>query len=211
MFVSSRAALFLTICLSLIFVNPNSLSAQNAFEPVGTNIYELPAGTRIAVKMDNEVNSKSFSENDTFTVEVIEPVVIRGVSLLPAGAIIEGRIAQVNAASGGGKRGDLEVVFETLRIDGERNRQIEARLVNPLTAKSLRVKSVLALFGSVAAGAVIGGAAKGTTGALIGSGVGAGIGVGSTLFIKGNEARIKAGEKFEIELTKKVSMPAKGF
>ncbi len=211
MFVSSRAALFLTVFLSLFFVNTNALSAQITNEPGGTNIYELPAGTRIAVQMDNEINSKSFSANDTFTVEVIEPIVIRGVSLLSAGAIIEGRIANVNAAAGGGKGGNLEVAFETLRIDGERDRQIEARLVNPVIAKSSRAKSVLAVLGSVAAGAVIGGAAKGTTGALIGSGVGAGIGGGSTLFIKGNEVRIKAGEKFEIELIKKVTMPAKGF
>ncbi len=206
----SKSALFLTFILSLIFVNTNAY-AQIDTDSGRASIYELPAGTRISVRMDNEINSKSSSVDDTFTGVVPEPVVVKGVAVLPAGAVIEGRVIDVRAASGGGKGGILEVVFETLRLESGEERRIEAKLVSKLKAKSTKSKSVLAILGGAAIGAIIGGVTKSGTGALIGSGVGAGAGAGSTLFIKGKDVRIKADDEFEIELNKKVVLPVDAF
>ena len=59
---------------TLIFLNFSSLTAQPE-----RSIYELPAGTRISVRMDTEINSKANRVGDTFIVRVVEPVVNRGV------------------------------------------------------------------------------------------------------------------------------------
>ena len=77
----------------LFFVNFISINAQT--------IYELPAGTKIRVRMDNEVNSKVSSVNDTFTTVISEPVKVRDAVVVPIGAIISGRIVKVRVFRGG--------------------------------------------------------------------------------------------------------------
>jgi len=54
---------------------------------------------------------------------------------------------------------------------------------------------------------VIGGVAKGASGAVIGAGIGAGAGTGVALARKGKNVRIGNDEKFEIRLTKEVILP----
>ena len=211
MIVSSKSTIVFTFILTLLFVNPNSLLAQTTSDSNRSSIYNLPPGTRISVKMDNEINSRSSSVNDTFTVSVAEPVVVNGVSVIPVGAVLEGRILGVKSAASGGKGGILEVKFETLRLAGGQERKIEGVLVTKLKAKSSKKKSILAIIGGTAIGAIIGAATRSSSGALIGTGLGAGAGIGTTLFMKGKEVRIKAQQKFEIELTKSVTLPPEGF
>ena len=74
---------------SLIFVSFISVNAQT------DSIYQLPAGTKIRVRMDNEINSKVSGVNDTFTATIAEPVKVREAVVLPIGTIIEGRIKKV--------------------------------------------------------------------------------------------------------------------
>ena len=82
----------------LLFVIPMLLQAQTK---VSDSIYTLPVGTRIRVKMDNEINSKVSSVNDTFTVTISSPVVVRDVEMLRVGIVIEGKIIEVQSASSG--------------------------------------------------------------------------------------------------------------
>lgn len=175
------------------------------------SIYELQAGTKISVRMDNEINSEVSSVNDTFTTVVTEPVIVRDVVVLPAGTVIEGRVTKVNRAATGGKKGEMEVKFETLRFaDGEK-RDIEGVLVNILEAKSSSKIGILSVIGGTAFGTLIGAVSKADNGALIGAGVGAGIGTSVALLQKGKDVRIKSDEKFEIKLTKNVTLPVEDF
>ena len=87
------------------------------------NNYELPSGTKFRVRMDNEINSKVSSKDDTFTATVFEPVRISETVVLPVGTVIEGRITKVRRASAGNKNGEMEVRFETMRFtEGENAR-----------------------------------------------------------------------------------------
>lgn len=175
------------------------------------SIYELEAGTKIRVQMDNEINSDVSSENDTFTTVVSEPVVVRDVIVLPAGTIIEGRVTKVSRAEAGGKKGEMEVRFETIRFAGGEKRDIEGVLVSGLKAESSSKTGILSVIGGTALGAIIGAVSKADNGALIGAGIGAGVGTGAALLQKGKDVRIKADEKFEIKLTKNVTLPVKDF
>ena len=175
------------------------------------NIFSLPAGTKIRLKMDNEINSKISSVNDTFTATVSSPVLIREVELLPIGAIVEGKIVSVKPASAGNKDGSFEVKFELLRLKNEVKRTIDASLINEKTAKKSTVFQTIAIFGGTAIGAVLGGIAGKGNGALIGAGVGAGIGTGASFLKKGKEARIKVNEEFTIRLNKEVKLPIEDF
>lgn len=176
------------------------------------SVYELPAGTRIKLRMDNEINSKVSRAGDTFTAVVAEPVRVRETAVLPIGAVVQGRITEVKSASSGGTNGEMEVRFELLLLKGDVRRDIEGKLVNPLEAeKSSSTVKVLTIIGGTAIGALIGGVAKSGSGAAVGAAVGAGAGTGAVYLQKGKEVRIKADEMFEIELSKSVVLPTEEY
>ncbi len=185
----------------LIFANFLMVAAQS------DSIYRLPVGTQIRLKLDAEINSKVSSVNDTFTAIVVRPVTVRDVVVLPAGSIVEGRVASVSRAAGGGKGGKLDVVFEWLKLSTETRRNIDGVLINKLSADSSQAFTALSIVGGTAAGAGIGGASRSGVGTLIGAGIGAGIGTGIALLRKGKEVRIRKDEEFEIELKKEVVLP----
>lgn len=102
-----------SILLLLIFANYSFSAAQT------DSIYRIAAGTRISLKLDAEINSRVSIVNDTFTAIVTKPVIVRDSVVLPAGSIVEGRVASVSRAAGGGKGGKLDVVFEWLKLSTE--------------------------------------------------------------------------------------------
>jgi len=187
----------------LLFANFITVNAQS--------IYELPAGTTLRVQMDNEINSKVASVNDTFTTTLAAPVVIQETVLLPIGTVIEGRITRVRRASFGGKSGSLEVSFQTLRLANGAKREIEGILVDKMKIESSPTTNVLLVLGGTALGGIAGAVSKVENGALIGAGVGAGAGTGFALLRRGKEVSIKAAEEFEIKLTKNVNLPVRDF
>ena len=192
----------------LLFVIPMLLQAQTK---VSDSIYTLPVGTRIRVKMDNEINSKVSSVNDTFTVTISSPVVVRDVEMLRVGIVIEGKIVDVKAASTG-KNGNFDLRFEKLQLSDKLRRDIDASLVNAVIApKSSPLFKTLAIVGGTAIGAIFGNFAKNGSGALIGAGIGAGAGTAAVLLKKGKDVRIKANEEFEIRLNSEVILPAEDY
>lgn len=197
---SSRLTTKVFAFLFLFFAISSSINAQDS-------IYRLEAGTKIRVRMDNEINSSVASVNDTFTTTIAEPVLVRETIVLPVGTVIEGRITNVERAAGGGKGGSLSVKFETIRFENGEKRAIEGVLMNELKAVSSQKTNILAVLGGVGLGALLGGVSRGSTGALIGAGVGAGAGTGIVLARKGKNVRIKSDEKFEIQLTREVTLP----
>ena len=199
-----RLATKISAVCFLLFVISNTAFAQKA--------YELPSGTKFRVRMDNEINSKVSSKDDTFTATVFEPVRISETVVLPIGTIIEGRIIKAKPASSGRKNGELEVRFESMRFTDGEKREIEGVLVSPLKAKSSSsAGTVLTVIGGTAVGAILGAVSKSSSGALIGAGIGTGAGGAIAYLKKGKDVRIKADEKFEIEITKNVILPVEDF
>jgi len=176
-----------------------------------SSIYQLRAGTTIRVQMDNEINSRVASVNDTFTTTLDAPLLVEETVLLPTGTVIEGRVTKVRRASYGGRSGSLEVSFQTLRLANGVKRDIEGVLVNELKIESSPTADVLTVIGGTALGALIGTATQKENGALIGAGIGAGVGTGAILMRKGKEERIKTGEEFEIRLNKQVTLPVEDY
>ena len=191
--------------LILLFANFSSVIAQN------DSIYRLPAGTRIRVRMDTEINSKVSSVNDTFTTRVAKPVAIREAIVVPAGTVIEGRVKAVSRASTGAQSGKLEVRFETIRFENNEKRDIEGVLASELEAESGHTMNVLSVLGGTAIGAFFGVISKAEDGALIGAAIGAGAGTGVALLRTGRNVRIRTGEEFEIELKEDVVLPVRDY
>lgn len=200
MTILTKATGILTVFSILFFAN--SARAQ-----ISNSIYTIQTGTKIRVRMDNEINSKVSSVGDTFTTTVSVPVIIREVVVLPVGTVIEGRIVRVKNASSGKSNGSFEVKFDTLYLPGGRKQQIEASLVDLVKSKSSQTSNAATIGGATAIGALFGSFFQKTRGALVGAGVGLGLGAGIVLLQKGEEARIKAGEEIDILLKREVSLP----
>lgn len=177
-----------------------------------TSVNDIEAGTKIVLKMDNEINSKASGVNDTFTATLAEPLLIRETIALPIGTVIEGKITNVKRASVAGANGRMTVSFQTLRLPDGTRRSIEGVLVNDLKADGSTAKlKTLTVLGATVGGGIIGAVSKASTGALIGAGIGAGAGTGVTFLQKGKDVRLRADERFEIKLTKNVSLPAQDY
>jgi hypothetical protein len=161
--------------------------------------------------MDNEVNSKVASVNDTFTTTLTASFMNSEIELLPAGTVIEGRITRVERASFKKKNGKLEFSFQTLRLPNGVKREIEGVLVDKPETKSSPSLDALLVIGATALGGVVGTASEIKNGALLGAGIGVSTGTGFALLRKGREVRIKADEEFEIKLTKTVNLPVRDF
>ncbi|MEO7659093.1 MAG: hypothetical protein ABIV48_05715 [Pyrinomonadaceae bacterium] len=157
------------ILIFLIFANSIFSSAQT------DSIYRLPAGTKIQVKLDAEINSTVSGVNDTFLAYVSRPVTIREVVVVPEGTVIEGRVAEAKAASSGGHDGSLGVVFESLKISNE-IRRLDGVKVTPIAADSSRTFNILSILGGAVLGSALGAASDSSGGILIGAAIGAGAG-----------------------------------
>lgn len=191
---------------TLIFLNFSSLAAQ----PEGS-IYELPAGTRIRVRMDTEINSKVNRINDTFIVRVVEPVFNRGVEMIPKGAIIDGRILKGSAAAYPGYNGVLEVDFVRLRMNRNDAIVIDAGPAKKFEPSSRMLFKVATIGGLTAAGALVGSTVNSRSGTMIGAAIGGGSGSLIAFGRKGSDVRVKTNHEFEIVLKKEAVLPPKEF
>ena len=84
-------------------------------------------------------------------------------------------------------------------------------LVKELKVKSSNTPKVLTILGGTALGGILGSVSNKDNGALIGAGIGAGAGTGVAFLIKGKDVKIKSDAKFEIELTKEVTLPVQDY
>lgn len=198
--VSPRLAATALVLLLLIFANFGSVRSQPE------SIFRLPAGTRIVLKMDAEINSRSSSVNDTFIAYAAKPVSVRDAAVLPEGAIFEGRIVTVERAKRGSQAGSITIAIDSIKL-GKGSMPVSAAVITQFKPHGSHALRFLSILGGVAAGAIIGGASNSTTGALIGAGIGAGAGTGAAMLKKGQEMRIKRGEEFEIELKRDLLLP----
>lgn len=190
------------LVLSLLFVN--SVYSQS--------LYKIPIGAQIYARMDNEINSKVSSVDDTFTLTVSKPVINQEIEILPVGTIVEGRIVKVKSAGFGKRPGSFEVKFETLKLPGGVKRQIDAEMFTLERPKvSPTAPNAAFIGGSSFVGALLGALVDKSRGALVGAGTGLGVGAGYIFLQKGKEARIKSDEEVTLLLKREVSLPVEDY
>ncbi len=140
----------------------------------------LPAGTRVEVRLLNQLDTEKAQVGQTFSATVATPVVTGGKTVLASGAKVSGRVLEA-VSSGRLKRpasltleltqaGGSSLATEPLRIDG----------------KSHLLRNVAIIGGESVAGAIIGGATAGKKGAAIGAAIGAGAGT-ATAYMTGKK------------------------
>jgi hypothetical protein len=146
----------------------------------------VPAGTNIAVRLVDAIDSEKSQTGQSFRATLDSPLVDEsGNVVVPAGYDVTGRLDDVKSAGRFAGQSDLVLSLTQLSVNGKTyNLQ-----TNQYSRKgSSRGKSTATKVGGGAAvGAILGGLLGGGKGAAIGATVGAGAGTGVSAATKGQQ------------------------
>src|SRR5207247_762262 len=160
--------------------------------------YTIATGSKVVIRMIDSVNSETNKVGETFIAVLDEPISQGGVEVIPRGADVRGRIANVNEAGRIAGSAELGLELTQIIVNGipysittsEYNEVGEGR--GGQTAKRAG--------GGAAIGAIIGAIAGGKKGAAIGAGVGAGGATAVQVLTKGEKLNIPSETKLEFTL-----------
>ena len=183
-------------------------------------LFTVGSGTVMHVRMNQTISSRTAAVGSTFTATVTEPVYAsNGVVVVPVGSIVTGRVNTVKPAANGGKVGQIDASFVSVRLPNGRKRAINGSLTDltdgkttsdnegTASGKPMDHRKVIFIGGGGVGGAVIGGAIGGGKGALIGGLLGAGGGFLGDRYTKGKEAEVQSGTQFGILLNQAIALP----
>jgi len=148
----------------------------------------IPAGTQLTVRLNEPLNSERNQIGDTFHGSLSAPVMIADETVIPSGADVVGRVADVKSA--GRFAGNSLLTLELTAVS------MNGRIYNIQTNQWSREgkgegKNTATKVGiGTAAGAVLGGIIGGGKGAAIGAGTGAGAGTGVAASKKGEQIKL---------------------
>ena len=222
----------LTAILAVVFVfgtfdalaqRKPTINRRAAVSRTTANLYTVPRGERIRVRMNETLSSKSARVGDTFTTNVTEPVYSNnGVVVIPVGSTVVGRVDSVTQAKKGGDPGSISVSFTEVKLPNGARRAINGSLTDLDTKKAKsdnegsasgddrKNDKLIFIGGGAAGGAILGGAIGGGKGALIGGILGAVGGLAGERLTKGEDAEVKSGTEFGVYLNQSASFPKFG-
>ncbi len=169
----------------------------------------IPAGTTLAVRLVDAIDSERNQTGETFRATLNSPLAVEGEIALPAGYDVEGHLVEVKSA---GKFAGQSVV--TLQLDriSVAGRSYSIQTDQYKREGSSRGKNTAAKVGAGAAiGAIIGGIAGGGKGAGIGAAAGGGLGGGVQAATKGQQIKLPSETVLNFTLQNPVTViPAQG-
>jgi hypothetical protein len=187
---------------------PDTNAAQQgeaSAPPQAPPMVDIPAGTRLRVRLNQALGSKINRTGDSFGATLADDVVVNGITVIPRGARAEGTVIDAKPLGRfkGGAR--LEVRLERVRTDWGSYPVSTSTVERTERGKGRR--SAKFIGGGGGLGALIGGLAGGGRGVLIGAAAGAGAGAAGTAFT-GNRQIVLPTESlltFRLEHTVHVS------
>jgi len=173
----------------------------------------IPAGTKLAITLENAVSSKDANVGDAVQAKTAEPLIVEDVVLAPEGSAISGKIKEVVRASKNKSEetmARLDMSFHTLATVGGSEKIHGTLLGGEKKAGSTTKRDAAIIVGSGVAGAVLG-KVIGKSGKATAAGgvVGAAAGMGVAAMQKGNEVSLPVGTKLTIVLDNPVEVAVK--
>ncbi len=160
---------------------------------------EVPAGTALSIRMIDAVDTSRNQVGDSFRATLSTPIYVGDEVVVPQGADVEGRIAELKSAGRFAGQSQLALELETLSFNGRRYNIQTSQYTRQGTSRGKRTAATIG--GGAALGAIIGGIAGGGKGAAIGATVGAGAGTGVQAATKGQQIQVKSESilRFQLE------------
>ena len=114
-FLSTLVALTLTAAFSF-------LRARAADSPA------IPPGTILQVKLGTTITSKTNKPGDTFTGQVVKPVVSGNETLVPEGSMVSGHVAYLKPAGRIKAKAQMRIVLDSITTPEDQNIQLSSTL-----------------------------------------------------------------------------------
>jgi hypothetical protein len=180
-----------------IFLSSGVATAQGKAQAPAPTMLTVPSGTRLVIRTSDTINSSRHSAGHRFRGQLEGALVVNGVTAVPRGTILHGRI--VSAAQAGRLAGSSQLSIEFTDI------MINDQLIQ-INTSGLQAQGgneAGRTVGRTARAAALGGLAGGSRGARTGARVGA----GAALLTSGSSINIPAGTMLEANLTAALNLP----
>lgn len=158
----------------------------------------IPAGTALELELLSAVSSNGSHVEDAVQARLQRPLVVDGITVLPAGAAVSGHVTEATRSARVKGRARVGVRFTALRAEGTRYDIRTAAITREAAGTKKDDAKKIAI--GAGAGAVIGAIAGGKKGAAIGTGVGAGGGTATVLATRGDEVSLPRGAHLSARL-----------
>jgi hypothetical protein len=187
--------------------------------PASSEVIRIPAGTHVAVVLENGISTGSAKAGDSLYFHTSFPVTQNNHIIIPVGSYLRGELIESKRPGKVKGRGEFRMRLDTLifpngyTVDlnatprsadtgGKETMDSEGK-VTSAGGKGQDVKTVAE---TTATGAGIGAIADGPKGLGIGSGIGAAAGLGAILLTRGPEAQLPRGSALDVVLEHELSL-----
>jgi hypothetical protein len=175
---------------------PAAKAQAPAPTPRATNV-TIPSGTRLVLRTSDAIDSRRHQAGHRFRAQLESAIVIDGITAVPRGAFVHGRIAQASQGGRAVGSSSLAIEFTDLMI----NDQLFEIATDGMESKTGNEAG--RTVGRTARAAVIGGLLGGSSGAR----TGAAVGVGASILTSGASINVPAGTILETRLRVPVTVP----
>lgn len=158
---------------------------------------EIPAGTQLDVRLDQTVSSKTSRVEERVEATTVSPVTINGRTIVPAGTVVIGHVAEVDDADRGQRDGRIRLEFTSLQFPDGTRADIRSSVTSvEETHRHGSSTKRRAGLGAILGG-VLGGIIEGKSGALIGAVIGAG---GAVVGTRGQNVELHEGTHLTLRI-----------
>ena len=200
---------------------PPATPAQPAAQqpPASSEKIRIPAGTHVAVVLENGISTGSAKAGDSVYFHTSFPVTQNNRIIIPVGSYLRGELIESKRPGRVKGRGEFRMRLDTLifpngyTVDlnatprsadtgGKETMDSEGKI----TSAGGKGKDAQTVAETTAAGAGIGAIADGPKGLGIGAGIGAVAGLGAVLLTRGPDARLPRGSALDVVLEHELSL-----
>jgi len=177
----------------------------------------VPEGTPLKVNLQTTISTFSSKVGDPFRGKVIDPVVIDGKTVIPAGATVEGRITKLSEPRRISGKPTIGILPEDLIMPDGQRFMLNAVLVDTnipgtdvneegmFKGSGHDRRDQIEVGAGTGAGMLIGGLAGGPAGVLIGGAIGAGA-TSTHWLVQHRSAVLPSGTQLMMELSRPMTM-----
>ncbi len=195
--------------------------SKPAVSPAKGSTVEIPAGTKVALRLKQAISTKTAREGDAVYAETTFPIAIDDRILIPVGTYVQGKISHIQRGGHVKGRAELLIHFTSLIYPSGYTVLLPGALENVPGAERATMKDsegtirqdsdtgkkLETVAKTAGTGAAIGGLGTGTwKGAGIGGGIGAGVGAAIGMLSRGGDVRLEPGTSVEMVIQRSVPL-----